>query len=64
MVIVIEHSIIPDFLYVLIQNFKKFSLIFNAKKSAIVNIKNHNSEHPPEEIYNIEYQGNYKFLGI
>lgn len=41
MVVVIKHDHIPIFLEHLVKTFNDFGLIFNSKKSAIVNIKNH-----------------------
>ena len=41
MVIILEHKEMKKFLIIMINTFKEFDLIFNPKKSAIVNIKNH-----------------------
>ena len=41
MVVILDHKEIPDFLKNLVEIFDKFNLIFNSKKSSLVNIKQH-----------------------
>jgi len=41
LVVIIKHKFLPRFLKIMAFYFKKYSLIFNAKKSAISCIKNH-----------------------
>ena len=55
MVVIIDHRHIPKFLKVLKSKFDSFSLIFNAKKSAISNIRNHAELHSDEDVLNIPY---------
>ena len=55
MVVIIDHRHIPKFLKVLKSKFDSFSLIFNAKKSAISNIRNHAELHSEEDVLNIPY---------
>ena len=64
MVVVMEHNKIAKFLKILINKFKEYDLIFNAKKSAIVNIKGHKFELKETDRFAIPYSGEYKFLGI
>ena len=55
MVVILDHKNIPKFLKQLKKQFDKFSLIFNAKKSAITNIRNHLEEHNEEDRLKIPY---------
>ena len=55
MVVIIKHKHIKKFLKITIAVFDQFKLIFNSKKSAIVNIKNFNNKWPAEKINNIPY---------
>ena len=64
MVVCIKHKYISQFLEILVTTFKEYNLIFNAKKSAIINIKNHQAKFEEKLIYNMPYSGEYKFLGI
>ena len=43
MVLILKNQHIKKFLKILINQFKEFNLLFNAKKSAIMNIRNHKS---------------------
>ena len=43
MVVILKDQHIKKFLKILINQFKEFNLLFNAKKSAIMNIRNHKS---------------------
>ena len=64
MVVIIKHKHVKKFLKITIAVFDRFKLIFNPKKSAIVNIKNFADTWPAEKIHNIPYTQEYKFLGI
>lgn len=49
MVVILKHKHLPKFLRIMKYKFDKYSLIFNAKKSAITQIKNHNKINLPEK---------------
>lgn len=54
MVVVLKHRLIPRFLRIMNYFFKKYELIFNSTKSAIIKIKNHNKINiPSEKLLNI-----------
>lgn len=65
MVVIMKHKYLPKFLRIMKFYFDKYSLIFNAKKSAITCIKNHNKiKLKSESLLEIPICNDYKYLGI
>jgi len=65
MVIIMKHKYLPRFLKIMAFHFKKYALIFNAKKSAITCIKNHKKiTFKSNLLLNIPLINQYKYLGV
>ena len=64
MVIIMKHMYIPEFLKIMKNKFDKYTLTFNAKKSAITRIQKHKVEPRPEYMMGIPYKDQYLYLGI
>ena len=64
MVIIIKHMYIPEFLKIMKAKFDNYSLIFNAKKSAITRIQKHKLHPRDEYLLGIPYKDKYLYLGV